>query len=112
MAGDATQHVDVPGDQRALGNDAEREAIAARQSLEDAACDLEAPLGGLIRIGRGPDDDGTLDSWNVGTVMRRSSTRPLFSTVAMMHCEFAHQLYDPTERSHPFVASVTDRPSV
>ena len=51
------QEVAVAGDQRTFGDDAERESFAAGQSLQHRPRDAEPALGGLIGIGRRPDDD-------------------------------------------------------
>src|SRR2546425_7289066 len=55
------QQVAVARDERTLGDDAERQSFAARQALQHGPCDAETALGGLIGIGRRPDDDAFAD---------------------------------------------------
>src|SRR2546426_5775756 len=54
---EAPQHVGVARDERTLRDDADVQALAARQPLEDPAREPEAPLGWLVGVGSGPDDD-------------------------------------------------------
>ncbi len=51
------EQVAIARNQRTLGDDSERQALAAGQPLQHRPRDTKPPLGGLIRIGRGPDDD-------------------------------------------------------
>ena len=55
---DLDEHVDVARDERALGDDADRQSFTLRQSLEHGPRDPKAPLGRLVRIGGGADHDG------------------------------------------------------
>ena len=56
--GELDQEVDVPGDERRLGDDAEVEPAVREERLEQPAGDPEAALGRLVGIGGGADDDG------------------------------------------------------
>ena len=51
------EQITVARDQRALGDDAERETLTARQPLQHRARDPKPALGGLVGIGRGTDHD-------------------------------------------------------
>ena len=55
---ETAQHVEVLGDERALGDDPDGEAFITRQALEDGPGQMEPPLRGLIRIGGGADHNG------------------------------------------------------
>src|SRR2546428_1669325 len=57
------QQVAVARDERTLGDDTERQSFAARQALQHRPCDAETALGGLIRVGRRPDDDAFADRY-------------------------------------------------
>jgi len=51
------EQIAVACDQRALGDDAERKALTARQPVQHRSRDAEPTLCGLIGIGRRADDD-------------------------------------------------------
>src|SRR5256885_16755873 len=51
------QHVAVARHERALRDEADVQALAARQPLEHAAREPEATLGGLVGVRRGADDE-------------------------------------------------------
>src|SRR5262249_41540100 len=54
-AGDRGEELGVTGDESRLRRDRQAQARDFSRSLEDAACDLEAPLCRLIGIGRGAE---------------------------------------------------------
>src|SRR2546423_7483384 len=55
---DTGEYVDVPRDQRTLGDDRHRKAGMFGEHFENSSRDSESPLGRLIRISRSADDDG------------------------------------------------------
>src|SRR5882724_1125605 len=55
--GQLAQHDEIAGDQRRLGDEAEGEPAIGQQRLEHSTGEPELSLGGLIRIGGGPDDE-------------------------------------------------------
>ena len=57
MFGDFAQKVDVANDEVGLGDDAQLKPAMLRDFLQNAAGDLEASFGRLIRVGRGADGD-------------------------------------------------------
>ncbi len=48
---------EVAGDERRLGDDPDRETAVVQQQLEDSAGEAEFPLGGLVAVGGGADDE-------------------------------------------------------
>src|SRR2546426_3634784 len=67
------------------------QALAARQPLENPAREPEAPLGRLVRIGRGADDDG-------GGRTVRWPERPKVATQVAFECDQQLFLHE-----HPFL---------
>jgi len=78
----ALQHVGVASDERALRDDADVQGFAARQPLENPAREPEAPLGRLVWIGGGADDN------RGGRTVRRTDGPKVATQVAF---EYAQQ---------------------
>ena len=55
--GDLLEEVDVAGDERGLGDDADAETLLAGEDFEEGAGDAYAAFDGLIRVGGGADGD-------------------------------------------------------
>ncbi len=52
---DLLQEIDVAGDERGLGDDADAQALLAGEDFEERAGDADAAFDRLIRIGGSPD---------------------------------------------------------
>jgi hypothetical protein len=57
LALDLREQIDVACDEWALGDEADRQPLAARQPLQHRAREPEAPFSGLVGVGGCPDDD-------------------------------------------------------
>jgi len=55
--GDLLQQIDVAFDEARFGDDAEVVAFVLGEDFEDAACDADAALDGLVGVGCGADGD-------------------------------------------------------
>src|SRR5258705_5026106 len=87
----APEHIGVARDERTLGDDAEVQALAARQPLEDSAREPEAPLGRLVWIRGGTDD-------NWGGLTDRGTDRPKVATQVVFECD-----QQPLLHEHPLL---------
>ncbi len=57
VRGDLLEKVDVSGDERGLGDDADAEALLAGEDFEEATGNADAAFDGLVGIGGGADGD-------------------------------------------------------